>query len=195
MSNQHGVTVDNLLLTLPAVLREDDNTLAIATAIAGAITALSEQASLATIYANIDALPGELLDILAADYKVDWWDYDYTLEEKRETLKSSWYVHRRLGTKGAVERALSVIYPGSKVEEWFEYDGQPYHFRLVIPVDETTLDLTKHNTVLSLIKYYKNLRSVLDEIEYHGSSCLAIVYAAAAFAGAEITDGAIAVEY
>ena len=52
--------------------------------------------------------------------------------EKRRMLKDSWRVHRMLGTKGAVEMAIAAIYPGTAVEEWFQYGGEPYHFKLTI---------------------------------------------------------------
>ena len=195
MSNPYQLTPESLLSTFPEVLKNDERMLALGTAMAGQLAALFEQSAMATIYANIDTLPEEVLDMLATDFKVDWWSYDYTLEEKRRTLKNSWFVHKRLGTAGAVERALSAIYEGSEVIEWFEYGGEPYHFKLLIPVDQTTLDPTKHSTVLRLITYYKNLRSVLDDVEYYGSECSGTLYVAAAFAGCEITDSAIAVNY
>lgn len=195
MNKQYGITPENLLRVLPEVLRNDENMLAHATTVVGELSLLSEETSLAAIYANIDTLPEAVLDILATDFKVDWWSYDYTLEEKRRTLKESWYVHRHLGTKGAVERALSAIYADSEVVEWFDYGGKPYHFKLIIPVDKTTLDPAKHSVVLGMIEYYKNLRSVLDDVEYYGSSSSALAYASVAFAGCEIIDGARAVIY
>jgi len=195
MTEAYGVTPANLLRTLPDVLRNDKNMLALATAIANELSILSEETALATIYANINTLPEHVLDVLATDFKVDWWSYDYTLEEKRRTLLDSWYVHRHLGTASAVERALSAIYEGSEVVEWFEYGGKPYHFKLTIPVSETELEPAKHSTVLRLIDYYKNLRSVLDDVEYYGSGGSADVYIAAAFAGCVISDGATAVNF
>ena len=35
------------------------------------------------IYTRIDELPEWLLDILARDFAVDWYDRSYTLEEKK----------------------------------------------------------------------------------------------------------------
>lgn len=193
--NSHGITPENLLRALPDVLRSDENMLALASGIACELTALSDEVSLATIYARIDSLPEDVLDTLANDFKVDWWSYDYTLEEKRRTLKDSWYVHRHLGTKRAVERAISAIYPETRVEEWFEYGGKAYYFRLIIPVDQTALDPTKHTTVLSLVEFYKNLRSVLEEVEYTGTGSATTVYAGAAFIGFDISDSAVAQNY
>jgi phage tail P2-like protein len=137
------------------------------------------------IYARIGALPEELLDILAYDFKVDWWDANYTLEEKRQTLKDSWNVHRRLGTKAAVERAISAIYKDTKVSEWFEYGGAPYTFKLQIDVTYEHVNPVKHQRVLERVDYYKNLRSKLDGVEYvaNPQGCCTS-YAAVAVVGA-----------
>ena len=192
MSNGHGITAENLLRTLPTVLADDLGMEALAQMIAGAFGELATKPQSISIYTRIDTLDEALLDTLAYDFKVDWWNPDYTLEEKRRTLKDSWYVHRHLGTKSAVERAISAIYEGSTVAEWPSYDGRPYHFKLRIPVDQGTLDPDKHAKVLSLIRTYKNLRSVLDVVEYYGSSSKAPYYVGAIFAGSETIASATA---
>jgi len=166
MNSVHALSAENFLATLPAVLREDQNTRALAAAIASALERRVEEVRRVSIYSQIDTLPEELLDILAYDFKVDWYDYDYSLEQKRRTLKDSFLVHRHLGTKFAVQTAISAIYPNTKVEEWFEYGGVPHAFRLHITVDERTFGLSKHSRVLELVQYYKNLRSYLDKIIY-----------------------------
>lgn len=164
MNKAHGITKENLLASLPAVLANDDNMAALASAVAEVLAARVGEIERVSIYSQIDRLPNELLDILANDFKVDWWDYSYSLQEKRNTLRQSWYVHKHMGTPAAVTAALSAIYPDSKVEEWWDYGGKPYHFRLLIPQDASTLDAVKYATVLSLVAYYKNLRSVLDSV-------------------------------
>ena len=132
MNNAHGITKENLLASLPAVLANDDNMAALAAAVAEVLANRVDEIGRVDIYSQIDQLPNELLDILAYDFKVDWWDANYTLEEKRRTLKDSWNVHRRLGTKAAVVLAISAIYPDTQVSEWWEYGGKPYHFKLLI---------------------------------------------------------------
>lgn len=164
MNKAHGITKENLLASLPAVLANDDNMAALASAVAKVLAARVGEIERVSIYSQIDRLPNELLDILANDFKVDWWDYSYSLQEKRNTLRQSWYVHKHMGTPAAVTAALSAIYPDSKVEEWWDYGGKPYHFRLLISQDASTLDAVKYATVLSLVAYYKNLRSVLDSV-------------------------------
>ena len=192
MNNAHGITKENLLASLPAVLANDDNMAALAAAVAEVLANRVDEIGRVDIYSQIDQLPNELLDILAYDFKVDWWDYSYSLQEKRNTLRQSWYVHKHMGTPAAVMAALSAIYPNSKVEEWWAYGGEPYHFRLLIPVDVSTLDASKHATVLSLVTFYKNLRSVLDSVEYSGSTSSLTVYPMAAQWGTHIVNAGMA---
>ena len=166
MNSAHALTAENLLRALPEVLRNDESMAALAASVAQVLARRPEEIQRLAIYPRIDELPEELLDILAYDFKVDWWDADYTLEEKRRTLKDSWRVPRMLGTKAAVELAISAIYLNTKVSEWFEYGGEPYHFKLLIDVTQEDVDPVKHRRVMGRVEFYKNLRSHLESIIY-----------------------------
>ena len=181
----YDISVANLLRVFPPVLQKDKKMVALAKAAADQLVAVSQKIDLVNIYTRIDELPEDLLDILAYDFKVDWWDPDYTIEEKRQTLKDSWYVHRHLGTKAAVETAISAVFKNSKVEEWFEYGGEPYHFRIAIGVlaDGTTTE--RQDAVLKRVQFYKNLRSHLDGIDYR------LVQSGTFYAGATLSAGSI----
>ena len=106
--NKYGPTKENMLLALPHVLRQDPNMLALADSIATVLSFQWDEIDLLRIYQRIDELDEDLLDILAYDFKVDWWDYNYSLDVKRQTLKDNWRVHRMLGTRAALELALSA---------------------------------------------------------------------------------------
>ena len=162
----HGRTPENLLRALPGVLKNDASMFAIASSVADALSARVEEMDGIRVYSRIDELPEGLLDILAYDFKVDWWDADYTLAEKRQVLKDSWGVRRKLGTKAAVEMAISAIYGGTVVSEWFEYGGEPFCFKLLIDSTFENIDPEKHRRVLERVGFYKNLRSWLDGVEY-----------------------------
>lgn len=117
-------------------------------------------------YTRIDELQEDLLDILAYDFKIDWWDSDYTLPQKRQMFRDNWPVHRILGTKAAVLTAISAIYPGTTLMEWFEYGGEPFHFKLKVDLTKGSYDPVKHQRVLDRVAFYKNLRSHLDSVDY-----------------------------
>jgi len=174
----------DFLRSLPDVLKNDESIQALASVIAEELNELASDTNDAIIYARIDELSEEVLDILAYDFKVDWWDYSFSLAEKRKILKDSWNVHKSLGTKGAVEKAISAIYPDTKVEEWFEYDGDPYNFKLLIDATYESADPIKHQKVLDGVNYYKNLRSHLEGVEYIAVPAgYCTNYSAAALAG------------
>lgn len=191
--NEHGMTEEALLSTLPRVLAENRQAFALAQVFAAALVRFAEELDALRVYPRIGELPEELLDLLAEDFKVDWWDADYSLAEKRQTLLGSWRVHRTLGTKAAVETALSAVYPDTRVFEWFEYGGEPYHFRLSVNASGEELTGEKHRRVLERVSIFGNLRSVLDEVEYYDASAPAVLSAGASAVGCDITDGASAV--
>ena len=164
--NSHGLTRENLVATLPPALQKDPSAVALAEAMADLLARRRSEIEQLRIYPVIDRLDEQLLDILAYDFKVDWWDADYSLEEKRRTLADSWRVHKMLGTKAAVERAISAIYPHTQVLEWFEYGGEPYHFRLDINITNDHIDSEKQRRVLERLNYYKSLRSHNDGVTY-----------------------------
>lgn len=163
MNNElYGMTKENLMRTFPAVLDQDEGMNPLGQMIADALSKLMTKADLVKIYSRIDELDETVLDTLAKDFDVVWYDYNYSLETKRALIKDSFYVHRRLGTKGALDRALSDIFPNSTVWEWFEYGGDPYCFRVV--VDVTKSREPAHIGMLKrAIEYYKSFRSHLEE--------------------------------
>ena len=107
------------------------------------------------IYARIDELDEQTLDVLAYDLHVDWYDYSYPIEVKRQTIRDSVRVHRRLGTKYAVETALGAVFPGTRVQEWFEYGGEPYMFKVIIGATESGVSADRQAAVLGRCAFIK----------------------------------------
>lgn len=139
----HGLTEESLLRQFPVALQSDPSSAALGEVTARLLVRRPEEIGCLSLYPRIDELPEDLLDILAYDFKVDWWDAEYSLEEKRRIFKDSWYVHKHLGTKAAVETALRAIYPKAEVQEWFQYGGKPYFFRLSIDLTGEVSDAAR----------------------------------------------------
>lgn len=117
------------------------------------------------IYPAIDSLNEQLIDYLAVQMHVDEYDDTADLDIKRQQVKQSFLLHRLKGTKYAVQKAVSTVYQSAKVEEWPEYSGEPYHFRvtgITAPMNETKTI----NKLVRLINAYKNTRSWLDYVQF-----------------------------
>ena len=165
MNNSDIYSVD-FTRSLPPTLKDDPEINALGRAIAEQLQITPRQNRQNIIYARIDELDEQTLDILAYDLHVDWYDHSYPIEVKRQTIKDSVKIHRRLGTKYAVETALGAVFPGTRVEEWFEYDGDPYTFRVIINATENGVTAAQQAAVLERVIFYKNLRSHLEAVRF-----------------------------
>ena len=160
MSN-HGYNTETMLAQLPHVLAEDRRLNALATAIATTLAARFDDLHLLKIYPRIDELPEAVLDLLAQDFSVEWWDAAWPLERKRQSLKESWRIHRIMGTPAAVDLAVQAAFGAGSVQEWMEYGGRPHHFRVIGLGQEAAGGYRKFLRLLGIVKRES---SVLDAV-------------------------------
>lgn len=157
-------TVQSFMENLPEPLLEDEHLRQLAEVVARCVYKSLQDTEKAAIYNRIDELDEGVLDILADDLKIDWYDYDASIEIKKRIVKDSWYVHKRMGSVAAVERAVSDVWPDSIVEEWFDYGGDPFHFRVVLDaMDESTP--IHIDAALDKVRLFKPARSAMDSNE------------------------------
>lgn len=158
------LTKETLMSIYPSVLDKDALFNALGQTAAEMIGEAFLNTDHASIYTRIAELDEGSLDILARDFNITWYDYNFLLETKRRVVAAAFSVHRNLGTTGAMVRAISAIWPASSVEEWFEYGGLPYFFRALIEANEggTEDEPIRLGSIDKTIKLYKNERSWLD---------------------------------
>lgn len=71
-------------------------------------------------------------------------------------------IRYQFGTKAALVYALSQICPGASVEEWFEYGGDPYYFRIILDITENRNDVPLP-LIERLTNGIRSARSVLEQ--------------------------------
>jgi P2-related tail formation protein len=71
-------------------------------------------------------------------------------------------VYSKLGTSFAVEEVIKTYFGDGRVEEWFEYDGEPYHFKVY--ATDPTIATTRQAEFLQILEVVKRKSMVLDEI-------------------------------
>jgi phage tail P2-like protein len=147
---------------LPAPLRNDPKILALGKTIAAELQQNIGMARLAIIYPRIDELDHALLDILAHDLHIEWYDPDSNIELKREIIKDSVRIHKTLGTRQAVERVVTAYFGSGAVRHWYEYGGKPHHFKIVS--DNPSITEEGEREFLWILNIVKRLSSWLDEI-------------------------------
>jgi phage tail P2-like protein len=153
-----------LLDIMPDNLLEDNNVRNITEVIDKALKDIYPETSIPALISRIDELDGETLDLLAWQWHVDFYDGALTLEQKRNLVKTSIDQHRKKGTKAAVEQMVSIVYDSGQVKEWYEYEGEPYHF--MVQVGNATINESEIARVINLVNSAKNARSVLEGVRF-----------------------------
>lgn len=115
------------------------------------------------IYTLIDSQPEEILDVLATQFKVDWYDANYPLQAKQNIIKTALEVRRYYGTDWATLKAISAIYPRSEIEQWYDYGGTPGHFRVICSVDGALIPV-KRREIRRSVNIYKRMTAHLDSL-------------------------------
>jgi len=159
MANIYSI---NLLDIMPESIKNDPQVQAMAAAVSQEIQSVSADIALCTLLARLDELPEEIVDSLAWQLHVDFYEPDLPIEQKRELVRQAIPWHKYKGTKWAVEQVVSIIFKEAKVKEWFEYDGDPYHFR--VETEQTLANDTDLDRLVSMIDATKNTRSWLQDV-------------------------------
>lgn len=118
---------------------------------------------------DYDTMPEWRLDELAWEMNC-LYDYSESIETKRKWIKNAVPWYRLLGTPGAVLRHASGYLDNVVLEENWEYGGEPYHFRLRMEIPDGGITGEQQNNAFKGIGYCKNVRSVLDPIDYYTDS-------------------------
>lgn len=159
---------------LPRVLARQEWVIALSEALGLALGKTLDYTDESQIYTRLDTAPETVLDVLAVDWKIDWYDTELTVEQKRRIVKTALTVRRLMGTAAAVKLQVHAIYPEATVTEWFQYDGRPGCFRVSLPLPKEGITAAEYRRLKTGILTTKNERSHLDMIDIQ-HECEAVV--------------------
>ena len=113
-------------------------------------------------FSEVDSCSEETLDQMAIYLKVEWYDSAADLETKRRIIKTAIEIQRYAGTVKAVREQVSVTYPDSEVEEWFDYGGTPGFWRLNVNITDAPAQYHTIDEMEDLLGYTKRLTAHLE---------------------------------
>lgn len=149
---------------LPQNLSSQTRTRALAYAIGRQVDKLLVLADRMVIWAGLDRVPEELLDYLAAELRTPAYRADYAVEVKRTLVRQSLLFYATMGTPGAVDRLIQSIFGSGQIQEWFEYGGEPHHFRATVGASGLTITPEGLEELRRVLASVKRLSSWLDSI-------------------------------
>lgn len=150
---------------LPSSIADDETVRAICDSIAGKLQMIDEKSELVLLLPRLDYLPEVLIDELAWQYHVDFYDYLASLDKKRSLVREAIAWHRKKGTPAAVEAVCAAVFSSAKVYENWQYGGKPYHFQVRM-ITEGIPDQSVIDNLYRAISESKNVRSWLDTLSF-----------------------------
>lgn len=147
---------------------------AISYAVKHAMESLIAYSKTSPVYGAIEEQPEAVLDLMAVEMRVQYFDQSMPMEVKRKLISQamSWYM--RAGTPVVIKEFLETLYDGGEISEWFEYDGEPYYFKVKVFINEGMVTEKNTREIREQIEEYKNKRSWLELLIYAMTFCFLV---------------------
>ena len=116
------------------------------------------------IYENLEGQPEGVIDLLASELRTQYYRSALDIGTKRKLVRNTLVWYMSAGTPKAVEELVEAVFGEGEVKEWFEYDDEPFYFKI-----ETNAVLTPAilDFFMVMIQRVKNTRSHLRGIDIH----------------------------
>ncbi|WP_369951998.1 phage tail protein I [Ralstonia syzygii] len=137
----------------------------------------------------VDTVNASALPLLAEQLHIlgEGWQFALDDDARRRLLKRSIELHKYKGTRWALQQVLETLALSGQVSEWFEYGGQPYHFKINVDLEDRGIDPETFDALVALITEYKNVRSHLELLTLSLTNRSQVPVLAAATIGGELT--------
>lgn len=137
--------------------------LAVSFSVGEAMRKLQQYSCAVSLYAQIDQVPDEVLDLMAAESGTQYYERSLPRKTKEQLIMQTllWYMYA--GTPSVLNEFLATVLDGGWIEEWMDYGGAPYHFKAYAKaIEDESLPLGKGTEIRSQLEVYKNIRSWLE---------------------------------
>lgn len=154
---------------LPDNIKRDPVVIAMSYAISNVIKSIVNHADKSGIYASIDILDEDILDLLAVELRSKYYGDWLSLEEKKSIIKRTLLWYCRAGTLSTVQELVDFVFQDAHIEEWFQYGADAFLFQLIVNVISQDISLDRYMDFIRALYEVKNTRSHLDKVvfKYH----------------------------
>lgn len=165
-----------LISLLPSFFKENTDMQALSYAIKKGMEKMLAYSALSALYANIDGLPNEIIDLLALEFKSQYYDESMDIDIKRDIIKNSIAWYAKGGSVSAVDEMIQTVLGEGEVVEWFKYNGKPGTFYIKTSTELSPDAIKRFNEIINKVK---NIRSHLTSVEINReikNTCYAAVF-------------------
>ncbi|ROQ39331.1 phage tail P2-like protein [Marinobacter sp. 3-2] len=116
--------------------------------------------------------PAKLLPYLAWAFSVDRWDAAWSEAAKREVIATSFYIHKKKGTIGAIRRVVEPLGYPLTIKEWWQTEpaGTRGTFTIKIAIPNSGITEEMYQEIERLIDDAKPVSRHIDRLDLAGES-------------------------
>lgn len=123
---------------------------------------LKEFSERVVVKANLENLPDKVLDLLAVELSIPFYENNMEREIKVSLLQEGYKWRISAGTVDGVESLARKVFGYAKVYEWFDYEGEPGNFKISTNA-LITEDIKRFFNIM--LRKEKNVKSFIDSVE------------------------------
>ena len=152
-----------LLDLLPDYYKADPDWIAFSYALKMAADKLRPYQRRTMMYAALDEQPDEILDYMAVEKRVMFYDENASLAKKRDLIRTSGAIYEKAGTLSAVQEVVDAAFGESTITEWFDLAGaEPGEFDIEVLADIT---LTP-DTIAQFARTIENAKALTSHLRH-----------------------------
>lgn len=176
---------------MPDIVASDEDCINIAEVFVEQLREIQQKLYLLDPLSSLDDQPDDALTHLAWEFSMlgtgEGWEEAKVRQQKIDLIRSAILLHKRKGTRWAVERVLNILNFNATIKEWFEAGLDPYLFKIHLDLYGDVFTSEESETADMFINEYKNVRSHLDSFDIT-ASVSGTVYEAATMQSSEIVS-------
>ena len=120
----------DFLKLMPTFMQSDETVVALCKAVDDIFSQTADDIEKLSDWDRIDSMSESELDYLAWECNITWYDKTTDIATKRSLCKNSDKIFMTRATVSAVEEVVSTYFSDAKLKEFFDYNGQPHHFKV-----------------------------------------------------------------
>lgn len=160
-----NLTNFNLLQLFPENFRDDVDIKCLASAFNTIFPKFIEKIVRIRLFSRIESLNVNECDFMAHELNVDFYEQSWSITQKRNALLKAFYFKIYKGIANVISDYIANVYDSAQVQEWFEYNGLQYHFKIIIKNINVAVDQILIDSFYKIIKKLKPITRKCDAIE------------------------------
>lgn len=147
---------------LPQPLQSDTDIAIVADILSGDLRNINAKIKIINLKATLSQQSDAVLDAIAFEKHIEGYSSTLPRITREALIRRAIQLHVYKGTPTSLQQALDSLGYDIKIIEWFQYGGEPYHFKIDLDLFGQEYPAEMSASLESFIEQYKNVRSKVE---------------------------------